>query len=607
MMLMRTMRENMKVIMLVTAIAFVGLMVFEWGMDLSGQSSAQMRGGRIGRVNREAVTYEEYFAVYQSLYQQQQSLQDEPITAAQNREIEQAAWDQVVMDRLIRAEIEKRGLRATEEEVIQAARFAPPPAFYNNPLFLTDGRFDLTKYQQFLASPAVDNQLLLQLEAYYRDLIPRNKLYQQVVSGTYVSDGELWQMWRDRNETATIRYVVLDPDAMVPEGAVAATDAEVEAFYRSYRKDFVRPASASLQIVAIDKTPTAADTAAALQRAREIRQEILDGADFAEVARRESADPGSASRGGDLGTFSKGQMVQPFEEAVWSLRLNQVSEPVLSPYGYHLIEVLSRKGDEATARHILIPIELTPENEDALFDRADELEALGKRHGLAEAAERLGLEVVTADITAELPLVSGIGPIVDGADWAFHEAKVGDVSKVFETSSAFYMVQLVQRTEERTLTLEEAAPVIRPRVLAQKRMEKARQTGREVVDGIRRAGSLQAAAEATGIPVQEAGPFARVDFVPGIGSGNTVIGTAFGLKPGQTSGLLEANGRLYVIEVVERTEADREAFEAQKVALRQQIVQGMAQEQWTRFLAALRENAEVQDDRAKVLRALGDA
>lgn len=604
--MMRTMRENTKAIMLITAFAFVGLMVFEWGMDLSGQTSAQMSGGQIGRINGEAVTYEEFYAVYQNLYQQQQAMQDEPISQAQNREIEEAAWEQLVMDRLIRAEIERRGLRATEEEVIQAARFAPPPEFYSNPLFQTDGQFDLNKYQQFLASPVVDDQLLLQLEAYYRDMIPRNKLYQQVVSGTYVSDGELWQMWRDRNEKATIRYVALDPDAMVPEGAVTVSDAEVEAFYRAHRNDFLRPATASLQIVVIDKTPAAADTAAALQRALEVRQEILDGADFAEVARRESADPGSAARGGDLGTFSKGQMVKPFEDAVWSLRLNRVSEPVLSQFGYHLIEVQSRSGDQATARHILIPIELTPEREDELFDRADELEDLGQRHGLASAAEQMGLEVITSEITPELPIVAGIGQIADGADWAFHDAKVGEVSPVFETPSAFYMVQLVDRSAERTLTLEEAAPGIRSRILGQKRMEKARQTGREVVDGIRIAGSLKAAAEESGLPILEAGPFARTDFVPGIGSGNAVIGTAFGLQPGETSGLLEANGRLYIIELIERTEADREEFEAQKLALRQQVTQGMAQEQWGRFLTALRENAQIRDDRAKVLRASGD-
>ena len=93
----------------------------------------------------------------------------------------------------------------------QAARFAPPPEFYSNELFQTDGQFDLQKYQQFLASPVVDDQLLLQLEAYYRELIPRNKLMQQVVAGAYIPEAELWRLWRDQHERVRVRYVAIDP------------------------------------------------------------------------------------------------------------------------------------------------------------------------------------------------------------------------------------------------------------------------------------------------------------------------------------------------------------------------------------------------------------
>ena len=70
--MMRQMRENTKWIMLVTALAFVALMVFEWGMDMTGRSGAQFTGGEIGRVNGQPITYEEYYSVYQNLYAQQQ-------------------------------------------------------------------------------------------------------------------------------------------------------------------------------------------------------------------------------------------------------------------------------------------------------------------------------------------------------------------------------------------------------------------------------------------------------------------------------------------------------------------------------------------------------
>lgn len=188
--MMRTMRQNTKWIMLLTALAFIGLMVFEWGMDLSGQSAMSAATGEIGRVNGKAIRYDEYQAILDNLRRQQQEYSSEPLTRSQERELEQLAWDQVVLDRLIAEEIRRRGLEATPIEISQAARFAPPPEFYSEPAFQTDGQFDLGKYHEFLAS-AVDDELLLQLESYYRSVISRNKLYQQVASAAYPSKAEL--------------------------------------------------------------------------------------------------------------------------------------------------------------------------------------------------------------------------------------------------------------------------------------------------------------------------------------------------------------------------------------------------------------------------------
>ena len=168
--MMRQMRENTKWIMLVTAIAFVGLMVFEWGMDITGQSGGGL--GEIGRVNGTPVAYEQYQMAYRNLYEQVSSSQEIPVSAAQNREIEEAARTETVNQILIQQELANRGIRVTDEEVMQAAQFSPPQQLIGDPLFLTYGQFDIVKYQDFLATSA-DQLFLLQLEAYYRDVIPR--------------------------------------------------------------------------------------------------------------------------------------------------------------------------------------------------------------------------------------------------------------------------------------------------------------------------------------------------------------------------------------------------------------------------------------------------
>ncbi len=596
-MVMRAMRENTKWVMLIVAVAFVGLMVFEWGMDLTGQSSAQLTGGEVGEVNGETITYQEYITTYQRLYQQEQQARTETITAAENKQIEDAAFDQIVMQRLIEQELRRRGIVVTNQEVADAARFAPPPEFMSDPAFQTDGQFDLTKYQSYLANQVTDEGLR-SLEAYYRELIPRSKLYFQVVAGVYPTDAELWRIWRDLNETATVDFIALDPNEMVPESEVSITDAEIQRYYRENREDFERPARANVRYVAIDRAPLPADTAAALQRAESLRARIAGGEDFAEIAQAESADSASAVEGGRL-VVTRGQTVPAFDAAAFARPVGQIGEPILTQFGYHVLRVESRDSDSATVRHILIPIEHSPESEDLLFDRADSLEVLVETMPLEQAAAALGLDVRTSELVPDLPFVPGVGDASEGVEWAFEEAQVGDASPVFEGRGAYYAFELVSREDARTLSIEEATETIRSAILSDKRLERATEMARELVQRIRNGESLENVAGAVGASVRSAGPFTRNEFVAGLGRFSPAVGAAFGLDVGEISDAIVSNRTLYILRKTAGTEASREEWEAQKEDQRRQVAQGLSESRWGLFLAALRENAEIRDLRAE--------
>ena len=604
--MMRQMREHTKWVMILIVISFVGLMVFEWGMDMSGRSTAQASGGVIGEVDGKPVSYEAFLTEYRQLYQQQQNNQAESITERQNRQIEDAAWEQLVNDMLVEQEIRRRGITVSDAEVRQAARFAPPPEFYGNPLFQTDGQFDINKYHQFLSSPAVDRQLLAQMEAYYRDMIPRSKLAQQVTSGLYLPDSELWRLWRERTETARVRFAAIDPNTLIADNLVTVTAPEIRAYYDSHQDELEHPARASVRFALLARTASAADTAFARERAQSIRQEILDGADFAVVAARESSDRASGEQGGSLGTFSRGQFVPAFDSAAFSLPLEQISEPVLTQFGFHIIQITGRTGEQLTGRHILIPIEDGAAMEETLIDRADSLEALADRSGLETAARAMGLTVESADVTADDPFLPGVGPADEAADFIFRDGEPGETSEVFEGSTGFYLVKLESRIPAGVWTLEEATPAIRIKLAEEKKLERARMIAREIVDGVRGGQTLEMAASAQRVRTQEAGPFSRTDFVPGLGRANAAVGAGFGLQPGQTSGVIEADGKLYVIQLLEKSAADRAEFDAQKEMIRSQTVQALQQERWNDFLLALRENAKIVDQREEVLRAPED-
>jgi peptidyl-prolyl cis-trans isomerase D len=598
--MMRQMRENTKWIMLVTAIAFVGLMVFEWGMDITGQSGGGM--GELGRVNGTSVPYEQYQAAYRNLYDQVSRSQDMPITSAQNREIEEAAWDEVVNQILIEQELARRGIRVTDREIQDAARFSPPPEFSSDPFFQTDGQFDIQKYQEFLARSA-DELLLLQLEAYYREIIPRSKLLRQVTSGIYFTDSELWDQYRFENEQIRVRFVALNPAERVPAEEVQVTDAEVRDYYRANQRSFETPAQVDVKYVMLTKAPLQEDTLAARERAEELRREILEGSSFAEVARRESADQGSAVEGGDLGAFTRGQMVPAFDSVAFSAPLNQVLEPVQTTFGFHVIEVLSRQGDSARARHILVPVERTSESELRLLTLADSLEALGRSMALEQAAAPLSIPVRQQVMTEAFPFLAGVGQIFDGLDWAFQEAAPGEVSPVFEDEQAFYMMELISSTPPGVQPLENAQPTIEQILRMDKMLDLARLEALELVEEVRSAGTLEILDGRDGLVVQELGPLSRLEFFPGLGYQNRAVGAAFGLKEEEIGGPVVTENNVFLLQLLERQPADSLAWEEQKEFQRAQTVSMVQQQRLGQWIEGLREAANIVDRRDQVLRA----
>ena len=602
--MMSQMRANMKWIMALTAVTFVGLMVFGWGMDITGRTGTDATGGELGRVNGDPITYQEWTLTVRNLTDQQQRSSNAPIGAGVQKQIEQAAWDQLVMQKLVSQELDKRGIRVTNDEIRDAALYQPPQEFYNNPAFQTDGKFDLNKYHQIMSSPQVDDQLLQQLEAYYREVIPRAKLYEQTTTGAYVSDGELWRMYRDTRENVKVRYIFFDPSTLIADSRVTVEPREIEKYYREHEDAFRRPARAKVKFVAIDRTPSAADTATALTKARSIRQQLLAGGDFAALAKANSSDSVSAQDSGKVGKVVKGSggTVPAFEAAAFATPVNQPSEPVLSQFGYHIVKVTSRTADTADVRHIMIPIALSEEHDAALLARADSLDEFSTNGKVDEAGRKMGLTVREAELEPDFAFLPGVGQVDEATGWLFEDALVGDVSEVFESPTSYYMMEVVEKTDAGTLSLEEATPSIRAKLAQEKKLVDARDIARKALDAVHAGRTLDEAAASVNLKVQEAGPFTRMDFVPGLGRANPAIGTAFGLKKGQTSDIVEAEGALFIIQQTEHTEPTRAEFDAQKADQEARIGQLLAQQRWNQYLQALKESAKIVDNREKLLK-----
>ncbi len=593
-----------KVMTIVIVGGFLAWMVYGIGMEVTGRSG---RPGELGSVNGTSITVEAFQRRVQELTEQYRQQGAGRISAELQQQIEQRAWDDLVDQLLLEQQMARRHIRVTDDQIRFAAMNVPMPQMMQQEIFQTNGQFDLARYQQYLRSPQASDELLAQVEQYYRNVIPRSRLQEQIAAGTYLSDAELWRLYRDRNETATVEYVQLDLSRLAP-GSVQVGDDEIRRYYDAHKDEFKRARTARFTVAYLPTAPSEADRQAVLQHALQLRQQITTGGgDFAALARSESTDTASARQGGSLGTIRKGQMVAAFDSAVWALPVNEVSQPVSTQFGYHLIQVTGRGGDSAQVRHILLPIQKSAAVLESIDAKADTLGDLAEHRGIEAAARSVGATLRQGvAVTDQLAYIPGVGPAMEALNWAAGEARdlepgAHPVSEVLEGEGALYVVRLESYLPKGEMTVAEATPQIRERLILEKKRQQARVAGEKIVAEVRSGKTLQQAAAARGLTVQQAGPFTRGAPNPALGQASAAVGAAFGTPLNQVSGVVETEGGLFIVRPTQRTAADPARFNAEKASMRSAMGMQLRQQVGAQWLESLRRGADIEDNRDKIL------
>jgi peptidyl-prolyl cis-trans isomerase D len=601
------MRSSAKWIFWILLVTFVGGFLLAETSGLLGRAPIT-NATTVASVNGRDIPYATWISVTQSLSQQQEARLGRALTLDERNQVEQQAFDQLVADILLQQEYERRGIKVSDQEVVQAARVSPPPELMQASELQTDGRFDPEKYQRFLTSPAARQQgLLVQLENYYRTEIPKQKLFEQVASNVYLTDARLWSVYQDQHDSAQVSFVALRPET-VPDSAVKVSDAELRTYYDAHRKEFERPGRAVVSLLAIPRTITAADSAAVRTRLLALRQEITSAGDqaakFAEVAGRESADSVSRADGGSLGRGGPGRFVPDFEKAAYALKPGEVSQPVATQFGYHLIRLDEKKGDTLTLRHILLPVEQSDSAASRTDHQADQLANLA---GSAEdpakfdsAAKALGLKPMRLTAIEGEPLTANGRYVPSVSAWAFGGAHPGESSELIDGDrSGYFLARLDSIFPGGVQKFEGVKDEVRTIVAREKKIDQLVPQGRQLATAAA-GSSLDQAAKARGLEVEQSRMFTRVSPVPGIGQLNEAIGAAFTLPVGAVSAPIETRNGVFVIRVDRRVNADRKAFEEQKQLQRQQMLGGLRQQRVRQYLESLRESADIEDNRKEL-------
>lgn len=603
------MRANAKYIWYFVVGAFVLGFVFYQTSGLSNQTrnTAQTT---VFSVNGHDVTYVDWANTIQRREQEAQQRVGRGLTLDEQKEVEQQTFDQMVGEMLLQQEYQKRGIAVSDEEVREAAQTQPPQAFLQAPELQTDGKFDPEKYQRYLSSPmAKQSGMLLQLEALYRDQIPQQKLFEQIASQVYVTDAQLWNLWKDQHDSAQISYVSWHPDE-VADSAVHVTDAQVHEYFETHKKELAKKGTAAVSVLILPRIITAADTAATRTHLLALRDEIQKGAKFDDVAKRESQDSASAVNGGLLGTVTRGRFVPQFDSAAFALKPGELSQPVLSPYGFHLIKVDSKKGDSITVRHILLRIQQSDSaagRTNRMADSLDKIAGHAETAGaLDKAAKTFGLPVARAHVNEDEPVIWNGRAIPSVGTWAFSGAKVGESSELFDADDAYYLARLDSLTPGVDPTSRGAEAAVAPQIrklLGRKAAIESLRGKAEAFAAGAAASSLEAQAKTASLSVIKSPSFNITGFVPDVGRMNEVIGAAFSLPADKISGPIATDDAMFVIRVDKRTASNHDAWAAQKTQQRTALLQQVRQQAVQAYLGNLRDAAHIVDNRKAVNQA----
>ena len=598
--MLQVMRSSAKFVFWILAIAFVGAFLFTQSSGLMGRA-AVTNTTAVATVNGTDISYLDWQRRSQQMIQQEQQQSGHSLTQDEQKRVEDQAFNEMVNDVLLQQEYRRRGITVSDAELRDYARFAPPQWITSAPDLQTEGRFDPTKYQRLLASgQARQSGLLVALEQYYRTEVPKQKLEEQVAAGVYVTDLDLWRAWQDANDSAAFSFVVFKPTPTAADSQIA--DGDLKKYYEAHKAMFDRPGRATVSVIYLPRAVTAADSAAVRNRLLQLRAEIAGGAKFEDVAKRESADSVSGAQGGDLGKGPRGRFVPEFEKAVDALKPGELSGPVLTQFGYHLIRLDSRSGDTVATHHILLRIQPSDSSAAKVDRLADQVTKIAggsdQPSKFDEAAKAVGVTPFTVTVTEGEPAMHDGKYIPSVSAWSFNGAKPGEISDLYDAEDGYYLARLESVTEGGK-TFDAVKSDVRGRMAEDRAVERALPQANQLSTAAR-ASSLESAAAAQKLTVQKTGLVTRSGAMQALGSAGEALGAAFALPVNTVSVPIRQDYGVYVLRVDQRKPADRVAFEAKKKELRAQRQQQIRQQRVQAFFEDLHKQATISDRRKEI-------
>jgi peptidyl-prolyl cis-trans isomerase D len=541
----------------------------------------------------------------------------------------QQAIKQLIQQAELQYESERMGLKVSDQEFRDELQYGP----YRQAFFPGGKWIGADKYKQMLTGGGTT------VENFERDVrldLLQRKLVSVISASATASDSEVEQAYKEQNTKIKFQYAVLKMEDV--SKTIKPTDTELKAFYAANQARYTNAIPEKRQIkyfvvneksiadkvivdpAEIQRSYSANQNAYRIQERAKVRhiliempkpgpdgkvdQKAVDEArakaqdvlkqvkatgDWAGLAKKYSADPGSKEKGGELNWIEKGQTVAEFEKAAFSQSKGQISDPVQTSFGFHIIQT-----EDKEDAHLKPLAEVKPAIEEAIKQEkikaamtqaSTDAESIAQKQGLDKAASKYGAQVVTSNLITRNDALPGIGPQPPLMDAIFGTTeKAGP--QVTQTPQSTVVFQVTKVEPARTPSFDEIKDRVATEFKNQRASDVLRRKVQEMADRAHAEHDLAKAAKEAGATFKTSDLVSRTQQVPDIGQMGGPANAAFTMKQGEISGPLNLGASQAVLQVVERQEpssADPE-YAKQRDQLRERLASQKRQEVLTLFV-----------------------
>lgn len=598
--MMTRMRQMSKAMFVLVGLAFIALIVFEWG---AGGAPGGQQDMVVGEVNGKELSYQEFNQLYKNIYESEQARRGGQIDKSTLSILKNQVWEQFIQQTLFEEQIEALDIAVSDSEVVYQIMNHPLPNFKQEPSLQTNGVFDINKYRAQLSNPQIN---WAQIEEYVRQQLPYQKLQNLITNSVRVSESEIRTEFESKNVKAKAAYLAVNPNNF--QSGLEASDEEIKAYFEANKEDFKQDEMRELNYISFSLKTTQADTARMYDEVETIRTRLASGEDFGVLALEYSQDPTAGQNSGNLGYFKKGSMVKEFADAAFAAELNKLVGPIKTQFGYHLIMVHDkRKQDgetEVHASHILLKVVIGNETMNLQEEKAKIFAADAKENGWDKTVEALGYQTETTGLFEEKSgIIPNLGRNLAINNFAYTN-EVNEISNVYtlENESAYVVLRVAKVQEKGYQNIEDTRTInaVRRRVIFDKSKQAAKAYALLYEAEVKAGDSFEKIANSDAgklIRYDVTNMFALNDNITGIGRSAAFSATAMNLEPGKRSGLVEGEFGYYYLQLLEKTAVNEEEYNTNKTMISAQLLNQKKTRVFADWYKQLKDNAQIEDKR----------